>query len=338
MTVKVGISGFGRIGKVILRAAQNMPDVEIVGINKRNADIDYMLYMLKYDTVFGRFPKECGRYEDGLIIDGRKIPVYGENDITKIPWKECGAEYVIEATGAYLTTEKAMGHIQAGAKKVIISAPAKDDVTPTFVYKVNSDSYTSDMQVVSNASCTTNCLAPMCKVLNDTFGIEEGLMTTIHAATAKQFTVDSKNPKDWRRGRSVFGNIIPTTTGAAKAIGKVIPELNGKLNGIAVRIPAADSSLTDLTVRLKKSASMDEIRKVMKEASEGSMKGVIEYVDDPVVSTDFIGDANTSIFDATAGVQLTDHFFKLIGFYDNEFGYSSKTLELARHMYAVDHK
>lgn len=338
MAIKIGVSGFGRISRVVIRAAMDMPDIEIAGINVRNADKEYMVYMLKYDTVFGRFPKELGIYDDGLIIDGKKVPVYSESDASNIPWGECGAEYIVEGTGAYNTTEKAMLHINQGAKKVVITAPAKDKETPTFVMGVNHESYTADMKIVSNASCTTNCLAPMCKVIEDNWGIEQGLMSTIHAATAKQKVVDARSMKDWRTGRSSFGNIIPSTTGAAKAVGLVVPSLAGKMTGISYRVPTNDVSVVDLNVQLKKPASYEEICAKMKEASETHMKGVLEYVDDEVVSSDFIGDANTSIFDAREGIQLNDRFFKLIAFYDNEYGYSNKVLELIRHMYSVDHK
>lgn len=336
MSIKVGISGFGRIARVVIRAAVDFPEIEIVGINKRNADLEYMVYMLRYDTTFGRFPKELGLYSEGIIIDGKKIPVYSESEAKNIPWERCGAEYIVEATGAYTTTETAMDHIKAGAKKVIISAPAKDKTTPTFVYGVNTGKYTKDMKVVSNASCTTNCLAPLCKVIEDNFGIEQGLMSTIHAATAKQKVVDSRSLKDWRTGRSVFGNIIPTSTGAAKAVGLVIPQLSGKMTGIAYRVPIADVSVIDLNLLLKKSASYDDICRAVKKASETTLHGVIEYVDDEVVSGDFLGDPHTSIFDAREGIELNDKFFKLIAFYDNEFGYSSKVLELIKHMYEVD--
>ena len=336
MAIKVGISGFGRIGRVVIRAAMEQPDIELAGINVRNADIDYLIYMLKYDSTFGRFPKSLEKYENGIIIDGKKVPVYSESEAVNIPWTECGAEYIVEATGAYTTTEKAMDHIKAGAKKVIISAPAKDKETPTFVYGVNTDKYTTDMHVVSNASCTTNCLAPLCKVLEDNFGIKEGLMSTIHSATAKQKVVDARSMKDWRTGRSVFGNIIPSTTGAAKAVGLVIPSLAGKMTGISYRVPTADVSVIDLNVVLEKETSYEEICKAVKEASETTLKGVIEYVDDEVVSGDFIGDAHTSIFDAREGIELNSKFFKLIAFYDNEYGYSSKILNLIRHMYSVD--
>jgi glyceraldehyde 3-phosphate dehydrogenase len=313
-------------------------DIDICGINVRNADKDYMVYMLKYDTIFGRFPKELGVYEDGIIIDGKKIPVYSESDAANIPWSECGAEYIVEGTGAYNTTEKAMVHINQGAKKVIITAPAKDKETPTFVMGVNNETYTKDMQIVSNASCTTNCLAPIAKVIEDNWGIEQGLMSTIHSATAKQKVVDARSLKDWRTGRSVFGNIIPSTTGAAKAVGLVIPSLAGRMTGISYRVPTADVSVVDLNIQTKKATTYEEICTKMKEASEGHLKGILEYVDDEVVSGDFVGDPNTSIFDAREGIQLNERFFKLIAFYDNEFGYSTKVLELIKHMYSVDNK
>ena len=325
MAIKIGVSGFGRISRVVIRAAMDMPEIEIAGINVRNADKEYMVYMLKYDTVFGRFPKELDVYEDGIIIDGKRVPVYSESDAANIPWSECGAEYIVEGTGAYNT------------KKVIITAPAKDKTTPTFVMGVNHDEYTKDMTIVSNASCTTNCLAPVCKVIEDNWGIEQGLMSTIHAATAKQKVVDARSLKDWRTGRSAFGNIIPTSTGAAKAVGLVIPSLVGRMTGIAYRVPTNDVSVIDVNIQLKESASYEEICRKIKEASEeGPMKGVIEYIDDEVVSSDFIADPHTSIFDAREGIQLNDKFFKLIAFYDNEYGYSTKVLELIRHMYHVD--
>ena len=337
MAIKVGVSGFGRIARVVIRAAMDMPEIEIAGINVRNADLDYLVYQLKYDTTFGRFPRSLATYEEGIVIDGKKVPVYSESEAKNIPWNKCGAEYIVEATGAYTTTEKAMDHITyGGAKKVIISAPAKDKTTPTFVYGVNSDEYTKDMQVVSNASCTTNCLAPLCKVLEDNFGIEQGLMSTIHSATAKQKVVDARSMKDWRTGRSVFGNVIPSTTGAAKAVGLVIPSLAGKMTGISYRVPTADVSVIDLNVVLKKSASYDAICRAVKKASETYLHGVIEYVDDEVVSGDFVGDPHTSIFDAREGIELNDKFFKLIAFYDNEYGYSSKILDLIKHMSEVD--
>lgn len=335
MAIKVGISGFGRIARVVIRAAMDMPEIEIAGINVRNADLEYMVYMLKYDTTFGRFPRSLDKYDEGLIIDGKKVPVYSQTEAVNIPWKECGAEYIVEATGAYVTTEKSMDHIKAGAKKVIISAPAKDKVTPTFVYGVNHNEYKPDMQVISNASCTTNCLAPLAKVIEDNWVIKEGLMSTIHSATAKQKVVDARSMKDWRTGRSVFGNVIPSTTGAAKAVGLVIPSLQGKLTGISYRVPTANVSVVDLNVVLEKPTNYAEICEKVKEASETYMKGVLEYVDDEVVSSDFVGDPCTSIFDAREGIELNDHFFKFIAFYDNEFGYSSKILEMIKHIHSV---
>ncbi|MFV0517629.1 MAG: type I glyceraldehyde-3-phosphate dehydrogenase [Aminipila sp.] len=336
MAIKVGISGFGRIGRIVIRAAMDFEDIEICGINVRNADLEYMVYMLKYDTIFGRFPKSLDVYEKGLVINGKKIPVYSESDAENIPWKECGAEYIVEATGAYVTTESSMKHIKAGAKKVVISAPAKDKETPTYVMGVNHENYNKDVHVVSNASCTTNCLAPLVKVLEDNWGIEQGLMSTIHAATAKQKVVDARSMKDWRTGRSSFGNIIPSSTGAAKAVGLVIPTVQGKLTGISYRVPVADVSVIDLNVQLKNPATYEDICNKIKIASEGPMKDVIEYVDDEVVSSDFIGDHHTSIFDAREGIMLNEKFVKLIAFYDNEYGYSSKILMLIQHMYKVD--
>lgn len=338
MSIKIGISGFGRISRVVIRAAMKDPELEIAGINVRNADKDYMVYMLKYDSIFGRFPKSLDTYEDGLVIDGKKVPVFSESEAVNIPWASCGAEYIVEGTGAYVTTEKAMDHIKAGAKKVVITAPAKDKETPTFVMGVNHKEYKAEYKIVSNASCTTNCLAPMVKVLEDNWGIEHGLMSTIHAATAKQKVVDARSMKDWRTGRSSFGNIIPSTTGAAKAVALVIPSMKDKMTGISYRVPVSDVSLVDLNVLLKKETTYDEICKKMKEASETYMKGVLEYVDDEVVSSDFIGDSHTSIFDAREGIAVNDKLFKLIAFYDNEYGYSSKVLELIKHMYSVDNK
>lgn len=335
---RVGISGFGRISRVVLRAAMEMDGIDIAGINWRNSDLDYVVYMLKYDSTFGRFPKTVEKYEKGIMIDGKKIPVFMESEAKNIPWGEVGADYIMEGTGAYNTTEKAQPHLDAGAKKVIISAPAKDKETPTFVYGVNHKEYKKEYDVVSNASCTTNCLAPLCKVLNDNWGIDQGLMSTIHAATAKQKVVDARSMKDWRTGRSVFGNIIPSTTGAAKAVGLVIPDLKGKLTGISYRVPTADVSVIDLNVVLNKATSYEEICEKIKLASETDMKGVIEYVDDEVVSGDFIGDAHTSIFDSREGIMLNDKFFKLIAFYDNEFGYSAKILELIKYMESIDKK
>ena len=315
MAIKVGISGFGRISRLAIRASLDMPDIEIAGINYRNADLDYLVYMLKFDSVFGRFPGELGTYEGGIVINGKEVPVYSEPNAKMIPWDECGAEYIVEGTGAYNTAEKAQDHLDAGAKKVIITAPAKDD-SPTFVCGVNLDKYSPDMNVVSNASCTTNCLAPLCKVLEDNFGIEMGLMATIHAATSKQVTVDKRNMKDWRIGRSAFNSIIPTTTGAAKAVAKVIPSLKGKMTGFAYRVPTNDVSVVDLNVMLKKPTTLEEINAAVKKASENELKGILEYVEDKCVTIDFVGDTNTSIFDSTMGIALNDKFFKLIAYYD----------------------
>lgn len=338
MAIKIGISGFGRISRVVIRAAMNEPEIEIAGINIRNADYDYLVYMLKYDSTFGRFPKSLDTYDKGIIIDGKKVPVYSETEAVNIPWKECGAEYIVEGTGAYVTTEKAMDHIKAGAKKVVITAPAKDQTTPTFVMGVNHRDYKPEYHVVSNASCTTNCLAPLAKVIEDNWGIEQGLMSTIHAATAKQKVVDARSMKDWRTGRSSFGNIIPSTTGAAKAVGIVIPSLAGKLTGISYRVPVADVSIVDLNVHLKNPTTYEALCAKIKEASETHMKGIIEYVDDEVVSSDFIGDPHTSIFDARQGIMLNDRFFKVIAYYDNEYGYSYATLSMIKHMYKIDNE
>ena len=335
MSIKVGINGFGRIGRMVVRRALEHPEIEIVGINDL-CPADYLAYMLKYDSMHGKFPGEV-KAEDGvIIINGKRIPVSAERDPANLPWKDLGAEYVIESTGLFLTKEKAQGHIAAGAKHVVMSAPSKDD-TPMFVTGVNLDKYTSDMQFVSNASCTTNCLAPIAKVLNDSFGIADGLMTTVHSITATQKTVDGVSLKDWRGGRAASGNIIPST-GAAKAVGKVIPELAGKLTGMSMRVPTLDVSVVDLTVNLKKAATYDEICAAMKEASEGELKGVLGYTDESVVSSDFLGDPHTSVFDAKAGIALTDTFVKVVSWYDNEMGYSDKLLCLIEHMYSVDHK
>ncbi|MCQ2545135.1 MAG: type I glyceraldehyde-3-phosphate dehydrogenase [Clostridia bacterium] len=340
MAIKVGISGFGRISRLAIRTSMDMPDIEIAGINYRGAEeqgLEYLLYQLKYDSTFGRFPRELGIYEGGLLIDGKKVPVASAADPKDAPWGEWGAEYIVEGTGAYNTAAKAQAHLDGGAKKVIITAPAKDD-SPTFVVGVNHNEYTSDMNVVSNASCTTNCLAPMCKVLQDNFGIEQGLMATIHAATSKQTVVDKKNMKDWRIGRSVFNNIIPTTTGAAKAVAKVIPQLKGKMTGLAYRVPTADVSVVDLNVVLEQDTTLEEVNAAMKRASENELKGILKYVDDQCVTLDFVGETCTSIYDATMGIALNDEFFKLIAYYDNEYGYATKVMELIRHMYSVDHK
>jgi glyceraldehyde 3-phosphate dehydrogenase len=334
MAIKVGINGFGRIGRLAFRAACKRDDIEIVGINDPFIDVDYMEYMAKYDSVHGRFDGEVSAKDGKLVVNGKEIAVFAEKNPADIGWAACGAEYVVESTGVFLTKEKAQGHLDAGAKKVVMSAPSKDD-TPMFVMGVNHDTYTTDMDFVSNASCTTNCLAPVAKVLNDNFGIEEGLMTTIHAMTATQKVADAPSGKNWRDGRAASGNIIPASTGAAKAVGKVIPELNGKLTGMAFRVPTLDVSVVDLTCRLKKGASYDEIKAAMKAASEGAMKGVLGYTEDQVVSTDFIGEACTSVFDADAGISLTDTFVKVVSWYDNEMGYSNKILDLIAHMNSV---
>jgi glyceraldehyde 3-phosphate dehydrogenase len=339
MSIKVGINGFGRIGRLVFRAAVKQPDTfEIVGINDPFIDVDYMVYMVKYDTMHGHFDGDIKAEDGKLVVNGRKINVFAEKDPADIPWGKINAEYVVESTGVFATTEKASAHIKAGAKKVIISAPAKDKETPTFVCGVNLDTYTKDMKVVSNASCTTNCLAPLTKVINDKFGIVEGLMTTIHSTTATQKTVDGPSKKDWRGGRSASGNIIPSSTGAAKACALVIPSVKGKLTGMSMRVPTLDGSVVDLTCRLEKPTTYDEICKTVKEASEGSMKGVLDYTEDAIVSSDILGDPHTSIFDAKAGIMLNDHFVKLIAWYDNEWGYSNKVLDLIKHMYKVDHK
>ena len=336
MSIKVGINGFGRIGRMVFRASVNHPDIEIVGINDL-CPADYLAYMLKYDTMHGQFKGEVSATEKAIVVNGKSIPVYAERNPADIPWGQLGAEYVVESTGLFLTKEKAQGHIDAGAKKVVISAPSKDD-TPMFVCGVNLDAYTPDMTFVSNASCTTNCLAPIAKVLNDKFGITDGLMTTVHSTTATQKTVDGVSMKDWRGGRAASGNIIPSSTGAAKAVGKVIPSLNGKLTGMSMRVPTLDVSVVDLTVNLAKPAKYDEICAAMKEASEGELKGILGYTDEDVVSSDFLGDPRTSIFDAKAGIALTDTFVKVVSWYDNEMGYSNKVLDLIEHMYSVDHK
>ena len=336
MSIKVGINGFGRIGRMVFRASINHPEIEIVGINDL-CPADYLAYMLKYDTMHGHFEGEVSATETGIVVNGKEIPVFAERNPADIPWGKLEAEYVVESTGLFLTKEKAQAHIDAGAKKVIMSAPSKDD-TPMFVCGVNLDAYTSDMTFVSNASCTTNCLAPIAKVLNDNFGIKDGLMTTVHSVTATQKTVDGPSLKDWRGGRAATGNIIPSSTGAAKAVGKVIPALNGKLTGMSMRVPTLDVSVVDLTVNLAKPAKYDEVCAAMKKASEGELKGILGYTDEDVVSSDFLGDSRTSIFDAKAGIALTDTFVKVVSWYDNEMGYSNKVLELIKHMYSVDHK
>ncbi|MBE5792743.1 MAG: type I glyceraldehyde-3-phosphate dehydrogenase [Clostridiales bacterium] len=333
--IKIGINGFGRIGRLVFRASLSHPEVEVVSINDLITP-DYMAYMLKYDTVHGRFEGTVDYTDHSIIVNGKEIRVTCEKNPADLKWDEVGAEYIVESTGLFLTQEKAAGHIAAGAKKVVMSAPSKD-ATPMFVMGVNNKTYTKDMQFVSNASCTTNCLAPIAKVLHDTFGITDGLMTTVHATTATQKTVDGPSMKDWRGGRGAAFNIIPSSTGAAKAVGKVIPELNGKLTGMAFRVPTADVSVVDLTVNLAKSATYEEICAAMKAASEGELKGILGYTEDAVVSSDFIHDPRTSIFDAKAGIALTDKFVKVVSWYDNEWGYSNKVVELIKYMASVDH-
>ncbi len=337
MSIKVGINGFGRIGRLVFRAGIVRDDIEFVGINDPFMSPDYMAYMLRYDTIHGRFQGTITYDETSITVNGKKVNFYAKMNPSEIPWGEIGAEYVVESTGLFLTQEKAQAHIDAGAKKVIMSAPSKD-ATPMFVMGVNQDKYTSDMTFVSNASCTTNCLAPIAKVLHENWGITDGLMTTVHSVTATQKPVDGPSKKDWRGGRAATYNIIPSSTGAAKAVGKVIPELNGKLTGMSMRVPTLDVSVVDLTVNLAKPAKYDEICAAMKKASEGELAGILGYTEDDVVSSDFITDPHTSIFDAKAGIALTDTFVKVVSWYDNEWGYSNKVLDLIAHMYSVDHK
>ena len=327
MTIRVGINGFGRIGRMVFRAAQDFDDVEVVGINDL-LDPEYLAYMLKHDSVHGRFKGEISVDGNTLVVNGNPIRLSAERDPANLKWDEINVDVVIESTGLFLTKETAQKHIDAGAKKVIMSAPSKDD-TPMFVYGVNDDKYAGEA-IISNASCTTNCLAPVAKVINDNFGLKRGLMTTVHAATATQKTVDGPSMKDWRGGRGILENIIPSSTGAAKAVGVVMPELNGKLTGMSFRVPTSDVSVIDLTVELEKSASYEDICNAMKKASEGSMKGVLAYTEDKVVSTDFRGEACTSTFDAGACIALDDSFVKLVSWYDNEWGYSCKVVEMAR--------
>ena len=336
MSIKIGINGFGRIGRLVFRASLDHKDIEVVGINDL-INPDYMAYMLKYDSMHGKFEGTVSYTDHSLIVNGREIAVTSERDPANLPWGKLGAEYVVESTGLFLSQEKAEGHIKAGAKKVIMSAPSKD-ATPMFVMGVNNKKYDTSMNFVSNASCTTNCLAPIAKVLHDNWGITDGLMTTVHSTTATQKTVDGVSVKDWRGGRAAAGNIIPSSTGAAKAVGKVIPELNGKLTGMAFRIPTLDVSVVDLTVNLAKPAKYEEICAAMKAASEGELKGILGYTDEEVVSTDFLHDSHTSTFDAKAGIALTDNFVKVVSWYDNEWGYSNKVVELVEYMYTVDHK
>lgn len=331
--MKVGINGFGRIGRLVFRAAMNNPQVEIVGINDL-IDPEYMAYMLKYDSTHGMFKGEVSVANGNLVVNGKTIRVTAEKDPANLKWNEVGAEYVVESTGLFLEKDKAAAHIKAGAKRVVMSAPAKDD-TPTFVMGVNHKNYQASMDVVSNASCTTNCLAPVAKVMHDNFGILEGLMTTVHAVTATQKTVDSPSVKDWRGGRGAYQNIIPSSTGAAKAVGLVIPELKGKLTGMSFRVPTPDVSVVDLTCRTEKPCTMDDIKAAMKAAANGEMKGILGYTEDAVVSNDFLGDVRTSIFDADASISLNSNFVKIVSWYDNEMGYSNKLLDLICHMDTV---
>ena len=332
--IKIGINGFGRIGRFVFRVAVATEGVEVVGINDL-IDVDYMAYMLKYDSTHGRFKGTVEVKDGALVVNGKAIRVTAERNPADLKWDAIGAEYVVESTGLFLSKDKAQGHLDAGAKKVIMSAPSKDD-TPMFVMGVNNKKYTKEMNFVSNASCTTNCLAPIAKVLHDNFGIVEGLMTTVHATTATQKTVDGPSMKDWRGGRGAGQNIIPSSTGAAKAVGKVIPELNGKLTGMAFRVPTPDVSVVDLTCRLEKGASYAAICAAMKAASEGELKGILGYTEDEVVSNDFVGESCTSVFDAKAGISLNDNFVKVVSWYDNEMGYSTKVVELIQYMASVD--
>ena len=333
MTIKVGINGFGRIGRFVFRLAAERADIEVVGINDL-IDVDYMAYMLKYDSTHGRFNGTVEVKDGNLVVNGKTVRVTAERDPANLKWDAIGVDVVAEATGLFLTDDTARKHIAAGAKKVVLTGPSKD-ATPMFVMGVNNDTY-AGQKIVSNASCTTNCLAPLAKVINDKFGIVEGLMTTVHATTATQKTVDGPSAKDWRGGRAAGGNIIPSSTGAAKAVGKVIPQLNGKLTGMAFRVPTLDVSVVDLTVRLEKAATYEEIKAAIKSASENEMKGILGYTEDAVVSTDFTGDARTSIFDAEAGIALNGNFVKLVSWYDNEWGYSNKVVELIQHMAKVN--
>ena len=336
MSVKIGINGFGRIGSLAFSAAVEKGDIEVVAINDPFIDAEYMTYIVKHDTIHGAFKGTVSHENGSLVVNGKEIKVFNEKEPQNIPWGEVGVDYVLECSGVFTTIEKASLHIQGGAKKVVISAPSAD--APMFVMGVNNTEYKSDMAVVSNASCTTNCLAPLAKVINDKFGIKDGLMTTVHSITATQKTVDGASKKDWRGGRAASYNIIPSSTGAAKAVGKVIPELNGKLTGMAFRVPTCDVSVVDLTVNLVKPATYEEICAEVKRASENELKGVLEYTDEELVSSDFIHNPNTSIFDSKAGIALTDTFVKLVSWYDNEWGYSNKLIELACYMASKDVK
>jgi len=335
MVVKVGINGFGRIGRIVFRNAIQHPDIEIVAVNDPFIDPKYAVYMLKYDSTHGRFDGDVSATDSGdLVVNGKTIKMFQERDPAQIPWGQTGAYYVVESTGVFTTTEKASAHLKGGAKKVVISAPSAD--APMFVCGVNLETYSKDINILSNASCTTNCLAPLAKVINDKFGVVEGLMTTIHSYTATQKTVDGPSAKDWRGGRTAAANIIPSSTGAAKAVGKVIPALNGKLTGMSMRVPTQNVSVVDLTVRLEKGASYEEIKKVVKDAAEGEYKGILDYTEDDVVSTDMNGNNASSIFDAKAGISLNNNFVKLVAWYDNEWGYSRRVLDLISYIAKVD--
>jgi len=335
MKVKVGINGFGRIGRLILRSISQRDDVEVVGINDPFISSDYAEYLMSFDSIHGKFEGEISHTEDSLIVNGKKIKMFAEKDPSMIDWKSCGAEYIAEATGKFTNLEGANLHLKAGAKKVIITAPAKDGI-PMFVMGVNEKNYSKDKNIVSNASCTTNCLAPLAKIINDKFGIEEGLMTTIHSTTATQLTVDGPSKKDWRGGRAASYNIIPSSTGAAKAVGEVIPELKGKLTGMSFRVPTIDVSVVDLTIKLKTKTTYEAIKNEIKTRSENELKGIVGYTENPVVSSDFIHDERTCIFDASAGIMLNETFVKLVAWYDNEWGYSCKTVDLIVHMANID--
>ena len=336
MNIKVGINGFGRIGRLVMRASLERDNVDVLAVNDPFIDIEYMKYMLTYDSIHGKLNADIKVEGNNLVINGKKVRVYNFKDPNEIPWSEAGVEYVVESSGVFTTEEKASAHFTGGAKKVIISAPSKD--AKMFVMGVNHEEYTKDMNVVSNASCTTNCLAPLAKVINDNFGIKEGLMTTVHSTTSTQKTVDGPSNKDWRGGRAAAGNIIPSSTGAAKAVGKVIPELNGKLTGMSFRVPTLDVSVVDLTCTLNKPATYDEIVDAVKKACETNLKGIMSWTDEALVSSDFIHDPHTSIFDVKAGIALSDTFVKLVSWYDNEWGYSNKVIDLIAHMYEVDNK
>ena len=334
--IKVGINGFGRIGRLVMRVSLERDGVDVVAVNDPFIDVEYMKYMLTYDTIHGKYNADIKVEGNDLVINGKTVKVFNCMEPSEIPWGEVGAEYVVESSGVFTTTEKAQAHLKGGAKKVVISAPSKD--AKMFVMGVNNNEYTSDMNIVSNASCTTNCLAPLAKVINDNFGIVEGLMTTVHSATATQKTVDGPSKKDWRGGRAATYNIIPSSTGAAKAVGKVIPSLDGKLTGMSFRVPTLDVSVVDLTCRLEKNATYEEIVEAIKKACDTDLKGIMSWTDEDVVSSDFISDPHTSIFDVKAGIALNDNFVKLVSWYDNEWGYSNKIVDLITHMYSVDHK